>query len=85
MRLHVLSTGVTLLSGLASKQVSEAAFKAAVDKFGERGVVDLTALMGYYCLVSMMLNIDRYPLADGETGTEAAPIVHRRQSSMIRE
>jgi 4-carboxymuconolactone decarboxylase len=51
---------------LTTKQVSDAAFKAAVDKFGERGVVDLTGLMGYYCFVSMMLNIDRYPLPDGE-------------------
>lgn len=51
---------------LTTKQVSDAAFKAAVDKFGEHGVVDLTGLMGYYCFVSMMLNIDRYPLPDGE-------------------
>ena len=51
---------------LATKQVSDAAFKAVVDKFGERGAVDLTGVMGYYCIVSMMLNIDRYPLLDGE-------------------
>jgi 4-carboxymuconolactone decarboxylase len=37
-----------------------------VDKFGERGAVDLTGVMGYYCIVSMMLNIDRYPLVEGE-------------------
>jgi len=40
--------------------------KAVVEKFGERGVVDLTGVMGYYCFVSMMLNIDRYPLPEGE-------------------
>ena len=50
---------------LYMKQVSDSTFKAAVDKFGERGVVDLTGTMGYYCFVSMMLNIDRYPLPDG--------------------
>jgi 4-carboxymuconolactone decarboxylase len=49
-----------------TKQVSDAAFKAVVDKFGERGAVDLTGVMGYYCFVSMMLNIDRYPLPEGE-------------------
>jgi hypothetical protein len=27
--------------------------------------VDLTSVMGYYCMVSMILNIDRYPLPDG--------------------
>ena len=50
---------------LRTKQVSDAAFKSVVDKFGERGAVDLTGVMGYYCFVSMMLNIDRYPLPDG--------------------
>jgi 4-carboxymuconolactone decarboxylase len=51
---------------LKTRQVSDAAFKAVVDKFGERGAVDLTAVMGYYCFVSMMLNVDRYPLPEGE-------------------
>jgi 4-carboxymuconolactone decarboxylase len=51
---------------LRTREVSDTAFKGARDKFGERGVVDLTGVMGYYCFVSMMLNIDRYPLPDGE-------------------
>ena len=51
---------------LRTREVSDRVFKAAVDRFGERGVVDLTGVMGYYCFVSMMLNIDRYPLPDGE-------------------
>jgi 4-carboxymuconolactone decarboxylase len=51
---------------LKNRDVSDASFKAVVEKFGERGAVDLTGVMGYYCFVSMMLNIDRYPLADGE-------------------
>ncbi len=51
---------------LQDRQVSDASFKAVVDKFGERGAVDLTGVMGYYCFVSMMLDIDRYPLPDGE-------------------
>ncbi len=51
---------------LRTREVSDASFKTAVDKFGERGVVDLAGVMGYYCFVSIMLNIDRYPLPDGE-------------------
>jgi 4-carboxymuconolactone decarboxylase len=51
---------------LNTKQVSDANFKAMVDKFGERGAVDLTGVIGYYCFVSMMLDIDRYPLPEGE-------------------
>jgi 4-carboxymuconolactone decarboxylase len=50
---------------LKTRQVSDRTFHAAVAKLGERGVVDLTALMGYYHMVSMLLNIDRYPLPDG--------------------
>src|SRR5579863_3687186 len=58
---------------LKTKQVSDANFKAMVDKFGERGAVDLTGVMGYYCFVSMMLDIDRYPLPAGDK-PELAPL-----------
>jgi 4-carboxymuconolactone decarboxylase len=46
-------------------QVSDAAFEAAKDKFGERGIVDIMATSGWYSIVSMALNVDRYPLANG--------------------
>lgn len=48
------------------KAVSDATFKAAVDRFGEQGVIDLIAATGYYSIVSMVLNVDRYPLPAGE-------------------
>lgn len=51
---------------LHTKQVSDAAFNAAKEQVGERGIVDLIGLMGYYTLVSMTLNADRYPLPNGE-------------------
>jgi 4-carboxymuconolactone decarboxylase len=35
-------------------------------RFGEQGVIDLIAAVGYYSIVSMVLNVDRYPLPDGE-------------------
>ena len=47
------------------RRVSDGTFKAALNLLGERGVVDLVATMGYYDLVSMALNVDRYPLPDG--------------------
>jgi 4-carboxymuconolactone decarboxylase len=50
---------------LTTKQVSDATFKATRDRFGERGVVDLIGVSGYYQLVSMLLNVDRYPLPEG--------------------
>lgn len=43
-------------------RVSDATFKKALDLFGEKGIVDLIGVMGYYDLVSMVLNVDRYPL-----------------------
>src|SRR6185436_2427832 len=58
---------------LTTKQVSDATFKAAKDKFGERGVVDLIGVSGYYQLVSMLLNVDRYPLPEG-TAPELKPL-----------
>jgi 4-carboxymuconolactone decarboxylase len=50
---------------LNTKQVGDANFKAVKDRFGERGVVDLIGVMGYYQLVSMLLNVDRHPLPAG--------------------
>jgi 4-carboxymuconolactone decarboxylase len=50
---------------LNTKQVSDATFAAMKDKFGERGVVDTIGVMGYYHLVSALLNVDRYPLPAG--------------------
>ena len=58
---------------LNTRQVSDASFAAAKTKLGERGVVDLIALVGYYHLVSMLLNVDRYPLPQGAT-PELKPI-----------
>jgi 4-carboxymuconolactone decarboxylase len=37
------------------KKVSDSVYKAAVDKFGERGVMDIISIIGYYDLVSMTL------------------------------
>jgi 4-carboxymuconolactone decarboxylase len=47
------------------RQVSDATFDAVKSKFGERGVVDLIGVMGYYHMVSMLLTVDRYPLPEG--------------------
>jgi len=50
---------------LETRQVSDPAFAAIKARFGERGIVDLIGVMGYYHIVSMALNVDRYPLPDG--------------------
>jgi len=48
-----------------TKTVSDSVFKAAVDKFGERGVIDLIGLTGYYTMLAMVLNVARQPLPNG--------------------
>ena len=48
------------------RAVTDAAFAAVVGRFGDQGVIDLIAAVGYYSIVSMVLNVDRYPLPDGE-------------------
>jgi len=55
------------------RRVSDATFKAAIDLLGEQGVVDVIAAMGYYDLVAMALNVDRYPLPEGTPPPFADP------------
>ena len=45
--------------------VSDGMYARAVARFGERGVVDLISVNGFYVLVSMCLNVDRTPVPPG--------------------
>jgi 4-carboxymuconolactone decarboxylase len=45
-----------------TRQVGDGAFQAAKEKLGEKGIVDLIGLVGFYQTVSIMMNVDRYPL-----------------------
>ncbi len=47
------------------RSVSDATYAAVVERFGERGLVDLVATCGYYVAVAMTLNVARVPLPDG--------------------
>jgi len=53
------------LAGRAMNSFSDPNYRAALKAFGERGIVDLIGVSGYYTLVSMMLNVDRHPLPAG--------------------
>jgi len=48
-----------------TKHVSDAAWDAALERFGERGVIDLIGTCGYYGAVSMVLNAARVPMPEG--------------------
>jgi 4-carboxymuconolactone decarboxylase len=47
------------------KSVSDATYQAALTRLGERTVVELTALVGYYTMVAMTLNCHEIPLPEG--------------------
>ena len=48
------------------KQVSDATYASALAQFGEQGVVDLTAINGYYTFLAMVMNV-------AQTATPASP------------
>ena len=52
---------------LHTGQVDDAAFGAVKEKFGEQGVIDLIGAVGYYTIVSFVLNVDRVPLPPDAT------------------
>jgi 4-carboxymuconolactone decarboxylase len=47
--------------------VSDLTYERAVERFGEQGVVEVVSLMGYYTMISMILNTSRAPLPAGAT------------------
>lgn len=46
-------------------KVSEPTYQRALDRFGVNGIVELTALIGYYTMVAMTLNAHEIPLPEG--------------------
>ncbi len=51
---------------LGSHHVNDATYKATVAAIGEQQTVELVSLLGYYTLVSMVLNTFEVPLPEGE-------------------
>lgn len=51
---------------LHDRRVDDATFAAAKALLGEVGLVELVSTVGYYCLISMTLNLFEVALPDGE-------------------
>jgi 4-carboxymuconolactone decarboxylase len=51
---------------LNDRRVTDATYASAESLLGETGMVELVTLVGYYCLISMMLNVFEVPLPEGE-------------------
>lgn len=60
---------------LKTTAVSDATFNAMKQRFTERGVVEFIGLMGYYGIVAMAVNTDRYPLPAG-VAAELKPLAN---------
>jgi 4-carboxymuconolactone decarboxylase len=45
---------------LKNRQISDATFERAKSRFGSRGVVDMTGIVGYYSFLAMQLNAAQY-------------------------
>lgn len=50
---------------LVDRRVDAATFEAGEALLGETGMVELAALVGYYCTISMILNVFEVPLPAG--------------------
>ena len=61
---------------LAHHGVSDATYAAALARLGERGVVDLTALAGYFLMVSWVLNVAHTP-PEAASGIDPLPPLPR--------
>ncbi|HEX9506130.1 MAG TPA: carboxymuconolactone decarboxylase family protein, partial [Acidimicrobiia bacterium] len=47
-------------------RVTDDAWDAVVSRWGKQGAIELVGAVGYYTLVSFVLNVDRYPPPEGE-------------------
>lgn len=50
---------------IRTRTVSDVTWQRAIGLFGERGVIDLIGLHGYYSLLAMILNATHAPLPEG--------------------
>jgi len=48
-----------------NQSVSDATYARTLERFGEQGIVETVSLMGYYTMISMVLNTARTPLPAG--------------------
>jgi 4-carboxymuconolactone decarboxylase len=49
-----------------TRRVSDKTYKKVVDLLGEPATIELVGILGYYVLISMILNVFRMPLPEGE-------------------
>jgi len=58
---------------LKNKEISDATFERAKSRFGTKGVVDLTGIVGYYTFLAMQLNAAQYQIPKDGTKLPKRP------------
>jgi 4-carboxymuconolactone decarboxylase len=58
---------------LTTHGVSDPTYEEALSAFGEQGVVELASLVGYFAMVSWLMNVARTPANQGGEGLSAFP------------
>jgi len=61
---------------LQNKSVSDPTYAGLVGKFGEQGVIDATATVGYYSTLAMVMNVARAPGQPDSKAPKLAPFPH---------
>jgi 4-carboxymuconolactone decarboxylase len=59
-----------------NRGVSDTTYRTCVETFGERGVIDLVGLIGYFMTVSMVLNVAHTP-PESAAGVDPLPFLPR--------
>lgn len=54
---------------LMTNGVSDPTYRALLDRFGEKGVVELSTLIGYFVMVSWLMNVARTPAQASASGS----------------
>ena len=65
----------------ANKSVSDPTYARAVAKFGEKGVIDLLGVVGYYTMLAMVMNVARTPAQHGAV----LPLISMPQQMTMRK
>ena len=69
---------------LCNRGVSDATYAAAVAKFGERGLIDMLGVLGYFTTVSMVLNVAHVPAPEGQDVAPLQPLPMEEAATRAR-
>jgi len=65
---------------LERKDLSDPTCHAEIDRFGERGVINIVSTAGYFCFVSLVLNMERHPIPEDMVDAAAEDPVGRART-----